>query len=69
MPTKGNPRHAFRFDQDLWDAFCRAANVDPLDRNQAQIVRDLVAWYSHHPGAPKPQRPSRADLAQDVSKD
>lgn len=64
MPTKGNPRHAFRFEEDLWEAFCAAMGLDPLGRNQSQIVRDLVAWYSHWPGAPKPQRPTKQAVSE-----
>lgn len=53
MPTKGNPRHAFRFDPDLWEAFQDAARSDPLGRVPAVVVRDLIAWYSRRrKGAP-----------------
>jgi hypothetical protein len=57
MPTKGNPRHAFRFDPGLWDDFQDAASRDPLKRKQAEIVRDLVAWYARKRSTPKPTRP------------
>jgi len=59
MPTKGNPRHAFRFEPDLWDAFAEAVKRDPHRRDQSGVVRDLVAWYSRQRGAPKPERPPR----------
>ena len=46
MPTKGNPRHAFRFEPGLWRAFNDAVARDPEGRNVAEVVRDLVAWYT-----------------------
>ena len=61
MPTKGNPRHSFRFDPELWDEFQDAAERDPHGRNQAVIVRDFVAWYARRRGTPKPVRPPRRD--------
>jgi hypothetical protein len=65
MPTKGNPRHAFRFEPDLWDLFLSAIPRDPRGRDASGVVRDLVAWYAGHKGAPKPERPGRerADAA------
>jgi hypothetical protein len=65
MPTKGNPRHAFRFDPDLWDEFQAAAERDPLGRNQAAIVRDFVAWFARRRGVPKPKRPDAAPRKSD----
>jgi hypothetical protein len=59
VPTKGNPRHTFRFEPGLWTAFLAAVKRDPHGRNMAEVVRDLVSWYSHQRGAPKPERPSR----------
>jgi hypothetical protein len=63
VPTKGNPRHAFRFEPDLWHAFTEAAKRDPLGRDMANVVRDLVSWYARHkPGDPvRPPRPPRRD--------
>lgn len=59
MPTKGNPRHAFRFDPDLWEAFDEAAQRDPFERDQSAIIRDFVAWYSRWPSERKTRRPER----------
>lgn len=61
MPTKGNPRHAFRFDADLWNAFLAAVGRDPHGRDASAVVRDLVAWYSGRRGAPRPERPPRRE--------
>jgi len=59
MPTNGNPRHAFRFEPGLWQAFREAVVRDPGKRSAAVVVRDLVAWYARQkPG--DPVRPSRA---------
>jgi len=55
----GSPRHAFRFEPGLWASFLAAVARDPHGRNAAEIVRDLVAWYAHQRGAPKPERPAR----------
>jgi hypothetical protein len=46
MPTKGNPRHAFRFEPGLWAAFREAAKRDPEGRPVSVIVRDFIAWYA-----------------------
>lgn len=60
MPTKGNPRHAFRFEPGLWQAFLDAVKRDPHGRTMAEVVRDLVAWYARQkPG--HPERPARRD--------
>jgi hypothetical protein len=59
MPTKGNPRHAFRFEPGLWEAFLAAVPLDPRGRDATGIVRDFVAWYAGQRGAPKPERPAR----------
>ena len=58
MPTKGNPRHAFRFDDGLWEAFQAAAQRDPFRRVPAVIVRDFVAWYARQRKTPAPKRPA-----------
>ncbi len=57
MPTKGSPRHAFRFEETLWAAFLAAVKRDPHGRNTAEIVRDFVAWYARQPRAARPERP------------
>lgn len=59
MPTKGNPRHAFRFEPGLWEAFREAATQDPEGRTAAVIVRDLVAWYARRKKG-EPVRPARS---------
>lgn len=56
MPTRGNPRHAFRFEDGLWGAFLAAVKRDPEGRTAAVVVRDLVAWYARRKPGP-PQRP------------
>lgn len=58
MPTKGNPRHAFRFEPGLWRAFLTAVARDPEGRNMAEVVRDLVAWYARQKKG-EPVRPPR----------
>ena len=58
MPTKGSPRHAFRFTPALWKSFTAAITRDPHKRNAAEVVRDFVAWYAREQGAPEPDRPS-----------
>jgi len=63
MPTKGNPRHAFRFDPDLWTAFVAAIERDPHGRDATAVVRDFVSWYTHQRGALKPERPPRQPSA------
>jgi hypothetical protein len=60
VPTKGNPRHAFRFEPGLWRAFLDAVRRDPLGRNMAEVVRDLVAWYARQKRG-EPVRPPRRD--------
>lgn len=59
MPTKGNPRHAFRFEPDLWAAFLAAVKRDPHGRNPTEVVHDLVSWYARRkPGEPmRPPKP------------
>lgn len=61
---RGNPRHAFRFEPGLWRAFNEAIRRDPHGRNAAEVIRDLVAWYSREPKAPRPERPERAASAE-----
>ena len=63
MPTKGNPRHAFRFDPKAWDAFIDAVERDPHGRDPTAVVRDFVHWYAHQKGALKPERPPRKPAA------
>jgi hypothetical protein len=60
VPTKGNPRHAFRFEPGLWASFLAAVARDPQGRSAAVVVRDLAAWYARQRGAPKPERPPRS---------
>jgi hypothetical protein len=57
MSTKGNPRHAFRFEPELWQAFTDAVPDDPRGRDATAVVRDFVAWYARRRGAVKPERP------------
>jgi hypothetical protein len=58
MPTKGNPRHAFRFEPELWQAFTEAVRHDPHGRDTTAVIRDFAVWYSRRKGAPKPERPA-----------
>jgi hypothetical protein len=46
MPTKGNPRHAFRFEPGLWEAFTEAVKQDPLGRDPTTVIRHFVTWYA-----------------------
>lgn len=59
MPTRGTPRHAFRFDKELWDAFTEAVSRDPRRRDVSGVIRDFAAWYARRRGAPAPERPPR----------
>ena len=57
VPTKGNPRHGFRFEPDLWQAFLDAVSRDPDGRDASTVVRDFVAWYSRRRRVSAPKRP------------
>ena len=59
MPTKGNPRQAFRFDPDLWTLFCATVDVaePPIDRSE--VIRQFVRWYVREKGAKLPERPAK----------
>ena len=63
VPTKGNPRHAFRFEPGLWRAFLVAAARDPQGRSAAVIVRDFVCWYVGQRGTLRPVRPPKSRSA------
>lgn len=59
MPTKGNPRHAFRFEPELWKEFLDALTRDPKARKPTAVIRDHVLWYIGRKDAPEPERPER----------
>lgn len=66
MPTRGNPRHGFRFKPGEWEAFTEAVERDPLGRTMADVARDLlVGWYartkSGEPVRPPRKSPTRRD--------
>lgn len=56
-PTRGNPRHAFRFTPTLWAEFVAAVERDPEGRDQTAVLRDFIRWYTRERGAKLPQRP------------
>lgn len=43
MPTPGNPRRAFRLDDETWKAFGEAAELYGWDRGS--LVKDFVLWF------------------------
>lgn len=47
MPTRGNPRRAFRLDDKLWEAFKVAAESRGWDRGS--LLGDFVNWYTNEP--------------------
>jgi hypothetical protein len=59
-PTKGNPRHAFRFKPELWAQFTAAAERDPDGRDQTAVIRDFIRWYVRERGV-KLVRPDKAE--------
>lgn len=44
-----------RLDDDLWDAFGRATAKNGT--NRSAVLRQLMLWFTHEPGATKPPRP------------
>ena len=59
--SRGNPRHAFRFEPARWASFLAAVKHDPLGRNMTEVVHDLVGWYTRERAGdpvrpPKPER-------------
>lgn len=58
-PTRGNPRHAFRFTPELWAAFVDAIRRDPEGRDATAVLRDFIRWYVRERGAKLPDRPRR----------
>ncbi|MFI7644096.1 hypothetical protein [Nonomuraea sp. NPDC049400] len=62
MPTKGNPRQAFRFEPDLWTLFCAAVDAadPPVDRSE--VIRQFVRWYVREKGVKLPDRLSKEDI-------
>ncbi len=47
MPTRGNPRRAFRLDDKLWEEFRVAAESQGWDRGS--LLHDFVEWYARQP--------------------
>lgn len=47
MPTRGNPRRAFRLDDELWEEFRVAAESYGWDRGQ--LLNDFVTWFARQP--------------------
>lgn len=47
MPTAGNPRRAFRLDDERWEQFRTAAESRGWDRGS--LLADFVNWYTRQP--------------------
>lgn len=55
MPGKGNPRRAFRYDDDeRWHLFLRLAEPHG---SASDVLRQFVDWYTRKPKAKMPTRP------------
>lgn len=67
MPTKGNPRQAFRFDPDLWERFVAAIEITDPPADRSEVIRQFVRWYVRERGAKLPERPSREDISRRVA--
>lgn len=49
MPSEGNPRRAFRMeDDDLWRDFGTVAEQHGWDRSS--LLRDFITWYAQDVG-------------------
>lgn len=59
MPTKGNPRQAFRFEPELWTAFCAAVDAADPPVPRSEVIRQFMRWYVREKGVKLPERPSR----------
>lgn len=48
MPTRGNPRRAFRLeDDDQWERFGKA--TEALGSDRSEVLRDFVDWFVDQP--------------------
>jgi hypothetical protein len=62
LPSKGNPRRAFRYeDDDRWHLFMRLAEPQG---GASEALRQFVDWYTRKPKAKMPQRPAREDATE-----
>lgn len=53
MPTSGNPRRAFRYeDEERWQLFLRL-----WDGKASDALRQFVDWSTHKPAVKMPRRP------------
>lgn len=64
MPTKGNPRQAFRFEPDLWRQFVAAVELSDPSADRSDVIRQLVRWYVRERGAKLPDRADREAIVQ-----
>lgn len=55
MPGRGQPLHAFRLPEEIWERFGQAAAAMGTERGTA--IREFIAWYVREPGAELPPRP------------
>lgn len=56
MPDQPKTQHrSVRISDDDWRDLLAAAKTQGSDRGT--VIKELVAWYLHRPGATRPQRP------------
>jgi hypothetical protein len=56
LPGKGNPRRAFRYEDDeRWHLFMRLAEPHG---SASDVLRQFVDWYTRKPKAKMPTRPA-----------
>lgn len=58
MPGKGNPRRAFRYDDnERWEQFLALAG----EGKASDMLRQFVDWYTSKPKSKMPRRPKGGD--------
>jgi hypothetical protein len=56
---RGNPRRAFRLDDETWEAFRIAAEAHGWDRGA--LVKDFIDWFTNQPERATYKRRKAAD--------
>lgn len=57
--TGQDPNQNLRMSKDRWDNLGQAA--ERAGTNRSRVINDFAAWYTHEPGATRPNRPPAED--------
>jgi len=59
MAARGTPRQGIRIDPELWEEFGEAVRLADPPAERPEIIRQLIRWYVHRPGAKPVKRPPK----------